>query len=105
MPGVHAIWTAGDVADIPPIEFRATKYTGLEPYRQPVLATGRVRYVGEPVAIVFAEDGYTAEDAAALVRADIDEEHAHYRRNSGAGGVEQTITIPKRRLLKRDMAI
>ena len=73
MPGVHAIWTAGDVADIPPIEFRATKYTGLEPYRQPVLATGRVRYVGEPVAIVFAEDDYTAEDAAALVRADIDE--------------------------------
>ena len=104
MPGVHAIWTAGDVADIPPIEFRATKYTGLEPYRQPVLATGRVRYVGEPIAIVFAEDDYTAEDAAALVSADIDESRPlptqQWRRESS-----QTITIPKPRLLKRDMAI
>ena len=43
--GVFAVWTAADVADIPPIEFRATKYTGLEPYRQPVLAADRVRYV------------------------------------------------------------
>ena len=75
-PGVHAVWTAADVSDIPPIEFRATKYTGLEPYRQPVLATDRVRYVGEPIAVVFADDPYTAEDAANLVWADIDEKPA-----------------------------
>ena len=73
MPGVFAVWTSEDVADIPPIEFRATKYTGLDPYKQPVLATGRVRYVGEPLAVVFAEDPYTAEDAANLIWADIDE--------------------------------
>ena len=71
--GVVAVWTPEDVADIPDIEFRATKYTGLDPYKQPVLARNRVRYVGEPVAVVFAEDPYLAEDAAGLVFVDIDE--------------------------------
>lgn len=72
LDGVVAVWTPDDVADIPDIDFRATKYTGLDPYKQPVLARGRVRYVGEPVAVVFAEDPYTAEDAANLVFADIE---------------------------------
>src|ERR1700675_3429895 len=31
------------------------------------IAVGRVRYVGEPVAIVVAADGYLAEDAADLI--------------------------------------
>ena len=65
--GVVAIWTAADVADIPPIDFRLTRIEGLDPYRQPILATDRVRYVGEPVAVVFATDPYVAEDAADLV--------------------------------------
>ena len=76
MPGVYSVWTAEDVTDIPPIEFRATKYTGLDPYKQPVLANGRVRYVGEPLAVVFADDPYTAEDAANLIWAEIDEHAA-----------------------------
>ena len=58
-----------DVADIPPIDFRLSKIAGLDAYRQRVLATDRVRYVGEPVAVVFAEDPYLAEDAADLVAA------------------------------------
>jgi len=45
----------------------------LEPYRQPVLAIERVRYVGEPVAAVFATDPYIAEDAADLVAIAIEE--------------------------------
>ncbi len=72
-PGVHAVWTADDVADIPPIDFRLTRIEGLEPYRQPVLAKDRVRYVGEPVAVVFAEDAYLAEDAADLVAIEVEE--------------------------------
>jgi len=67
VPGVVAIWTAADVAEIPPIDFRLTRIEGLDPYRQPILATDRVRYVGEPVAAVFATDPYVAEDAADLV--------------------------------------
>src|SRR6516162_4148820 len=71
--GVAAIWTAADVADIPPIDFRLTRIEGLEPYRQPILARDRVRYVGEPVAVVFAADAYIAEDAADLVAVEIDD--------------------------------
>jgi aerobic carbon-monoxide dehydrogenase large subunit len=71
--GVIAIWTAADVADIPPIDFRLTRIEGLEPYRQPILASGRVRYVGEPVAVVFASDPYAAEDAADLVTVAIED--------------------------------
>ena len=67
VPGVVAVWTADDVKSVPPIDFRLTKIEGLDPYRQPILATDRVRYVGEPVAAVFAADPYSAEDAADLV--------------------------------------
>jgi CO/xanthine dehydrogenase Mo-binding subunit len=73
LSGVVAVWTAADVADIGPIPFRATKTKGLEPYCQPILARDRVRYVGEPVAAVFAEDAYIAEDGADLVVAEIEE--------------------------------
>ena len=72
MPGVHAVWTVADVAHIPPIGFRLTGLTELEPYRQTVLARDVVRYVGEPVAAVFAADPYVAEDAAELVELDIE---------------------------------
>jgi CO/xanthine dehydrogenase Mo-binding subunit len=61
------VWTSVDVAEIPPIDFRLTRIEGLAPYRQPILARERVRYVGEPVAAVFASDPYVAEDAADLV--------------------------------------
>ncbi len=71
--GVHAEWTAADVADIPPIDFRQVRLEGLEPYRQRLFATDRVRYVGEPVASIFAEDPYLAEDAADLVVVNIEE--------------------------------
>jgi aerobic carbon-monoxide dehydrogenase large subunit len=73
MAGVHAVWTAADVADIPPIDFRLSRLEALEPYRQRLFATSRVRYVGEPVAAVFAEDPYLAEDAAELVTLDVEE--------------------------------
>ena len=73
LPGVVAVWTFADVADIPPIDFRLTRIEGLAPYRQTILARQRVRYVGEPVAAVFATDAYLAEDAADLVQVEIDE--------------------------------
>jgi carbon-monoxide dehydrogenase large subunit/6-hydroxypseudooxynicotine dehydrogenase subunit gamma len=73
LPGVVAVWTSADVVDIPPIDFRLTRIEGLAPYRQPILAKERVRYVGEPVAVVFAADPYVAEDAADLVGVEIAE--------------------------------
>ena len=71
LPGVVAVWTFADVAGIPPIDFRLTKIEGLAFYRQTILARKYVRYVGEPVAAVFATDAYLAEDAADLVNIEI----------------------------------
>jgi aerobic carbon-monoxide dehydrogenase large subunit len=61
-PGVVAVLTAADADDLPPGAGRPTT--------EPLLATDRVRYVGEPVAIVLTEDGYQGEDAAELVNVD-----------------------------------
>ena len=73
VPGVFAVWTRDDIADLPPIDFRADKSAEeLKPFRQNVLVRDRVRYVGDPVAAVFAEDAYVAEDAAELVEFVID---------------------------------
>ena len=73
LPGVFAVWTADDIAEVPPIDFREGSIPALDPYRQPVLAKARVRYVGEPIAAVFAADAYVAEDAADLVDVEIEE--------------------------------
>jgi carbon-monoxide dehydrogenase large subunit len=73
LAGVEAVWTFADVAEIPRIDFRLTRIEGLAPYRQPILAHTHVRYVGEPVAAVFANDPYVAEDAADLVVANVEE--------------------------------
>jgi CO/xanthine dehydrogenase Mo-binding subunit len=72
-PGIVAVWTAADIADLPPIDFRDPAAEALRPYRQPLLARERLRYVGEPVAVVFATDPYLAEDAAELVSVEADE--------------------------------
>jgi len=78
-PGVVAVWTHRELADLPPIGLRGGIGTSqadvarLAPYLQPVLARERVRYIGEPVAAVFAEDPYVAEDAADLVTTEIEE--------------------------------
>ena len=73
LEGVVAAWTAADLGELPPIDFRMTKIDGLMPYRQPVLGRDRVRYVGEPIAVVFAESAYLAEDAADLVTVEVEE--------------------------------
>ena len=74
LPGVYAVWTTDDITQLGPVDFRADRSSEtLKPYRQPVLAQGRVRYVGDPVAAVFADDPYLAEDAAELVAVDYSE--------------------------------
>ena len=72
-PGVIAVWTFADVKEIPPIDFRLTRIETLAPFRQTILVSDRVRYVGDPVAVVFADSAFAAEDAAELVELDIDE--------------------------------
>jgi aerobic carbon-monoxide dehydrogenase large subunit len=71
--GVASVWTATDIAGLRPIALREGPDQKLDPYLQPVLAGKRVRYVGEPVAVVFAENPYLAEDAADLVSVEVRE--------------------------------
>src|SRR6478609_6175829 len=69
LPGVIAVFTSADMAGLGPVPC-AMQMPDLKVPRHPVLAVGRVRYVGEPVAVVVAQDLYTARDAAELVEVD-----------------------------------
>ncbi|MBW3097421.1 xanthine dehydrogenase family protein molybdopterin-binding subunit [Pseudohoeflea coraliihabitans] len=66
MPGVLAIYTAGDFTDIPDIS-APSRMKNYHATHCPVLARDVVRYVGEPVAVVVATDRYLAEDAATSI--------------------------------------
>ncbi len=63
LPGVHAVLTGADLPpDLPPQPLNHLFHGQREtPYY--ALARDRVRYVGEPVAIVVADSPYVAEDA------------------------------------------
>jgi len=64
MKGVLAVVTGPEVAGVTkPVAARAIT----RPAKQYVMADQKVRYVGEPLAIVVADDRYAAEDAAELV--------------------------------------
>jgi carbon-monoxide dehydrogenase large subunit len=64
MPGIHAVLTAQDIGDtIPIIPLRLAPLPEFEPFRQPVIASDKVRYVGEPIAVVVADSRALAEDA------------------------------------------
>ncbi|MGH9939273.1 MAG: xanthine dehydrogenase family protein molybdopterin-binding subunit, partial [Blastocatellia bacterium] len=64
LPGVVKIFTFDDLGELAvPVPIRMYQLPGLERYLQPLLAHGKVRYVGEPVALAVAESRYLAEDA------------------------------------------
>ncbi len=65
VPGVFAVLTHEDVPGV--------NAYGLEHRDQPVLAHDRVRYQGEPVALVAADHPETARRAAALIEVDYEE--------------------------------
>src|SRR5207249_5305856 len=50
--GVRAVITAKDIGAVPRIPLRLLPLPGTERFRQPVIAADRLRYVGEPVAVV-----------------------------------------------------
>jgi len=67
-PGVVAVLDARDFAHCRlPIPLRGGILPGLHDYLQPVIASTRVCYVGEPLAVVVARSRALAEDAAELV--------------------------------------
>ncbi|HEX9066139.1 MAG TPA: xanthine dehydrogenase family protein molybdopterin-binding subunit, partial [Streptosporangiaceae bacterium] len=70
-PGVLAVYTAEDLAGLPAIEPMMAGLVNAKMTR-PLLASGKVRFVGEPVAAVVTDDPYLGEDAIELVDVDYD---------------------------------
>ena len=64
LPGVLAVLTAKDLPDL---------LIGRRVYDMPVLAKDRVRFIGEKVAIVAAEDPDVAEEALGPIEVDYEE--------------------------------
>ncbi|WP_123535790.1 xanthine dehydrogenase family protein molybdopterin-binding subunit [Halosimplex salinum] len=74
MDGVLAVYTWDDVADsgVPGVLPISTHGLDCDPPGHPILARDRVRYQGQPVAAVVAEDRYRARDAADAVDVEYD---------------------------------
>jgi carbon-monoxide dehydrogenase large subunit len=73
MPGVHAVLTAEQVGSpVPIIPLRQLNLPLHDNYRQPVIAVNKVRYVGEPIAVVIADTPALAEDAASAIKTEIE---------------------------------
>jgi carbon-monoxide dehydrogenase large subunit len=69
-PGVVAVLTAADIGSaIGPVPC-AAQIPDMKAAPRPVLATGKVRFIGEAVAVVVADGRYAARDAADLVDVD-----------------------------------
>src|SRR5690349_22770094 len=70
-PGVLAAWSAADLRDLAraiPAAWGGS-HKG-KPFGVPLLAAERARYVGEPIAVVVAEDAYHLADALDAVEVD-----------------------------------
>jgi carbon-monoxide dehydrogenase large subunit len=67
-PGVAAAFTAADLGH--PYLLATLERDEFVPTQMPLLAGDQVRFAGEPVAVVLADDAYQAEDAAELVEVD-----------------------------------
>ena len=72
MPGVVGVYTAADLK-LEPFATAGPPVDTPEEMRRPVLATDKVRFIGEPIAVVVAETRAQAVDAAELVYVDTED--------------------------------
>jgi carbon-monoxide dehydrogenase large subunit len=70
VPGVVDAYSAGELPDLP--DTPTGPASSPPEMTRPSLASERVRFAGEPVAVVLGSDRYAAEDGAELVLVDID---------------------------------
>ena len=73
LAGVYRVVTSREVREVIP-----DPYYGPAFHDQPILAIDKVRYVGEPVAVVLASDPHVAEEAVHLITAEYEELPAVY---------------------------
>jgi CO/xanthine dehydrogenase Mo-binding subunit len=74
IPGKHknAVFTADDLTSVKPIK-AATSIGGFKYSREPILAAGKVRFVGEIIAACLGRSRAEAEDIAASVQLEFEE--------------------------------
>ncbi len=85
LEGVARVVTGEDIRTIIP-----SPYYGPAFHDQPILALDKVRFVGEPVAVVLAADPHVAEQAVQLIAAEYDELPAVY---DEIGALEPTVIV------------
>ena len=68
IPGVLHVVTIEDVKKVIP-----NPYYGPAFHDQPILADGKVRFIGEPIAVVLSMDPHVADQAAQLITAEYEE--------------------------------
>ncbi len=72
-PGVLDVFSAREIGGtIPTIPIRMAKIDGGERFQQPVIASDKVRFVGEPLAVVVARSRHEAEEALEKIGVDIE---------------------------------
>ena len=79
LDGVHAVITAKDMAfkdypgGVPIVPMRLQPLPEFKPFEQPVIAHDKVRYVGEPIAVVLADSVAIGEDALEMIAVEIED--------------------------------
>jgi carbon-monoxide dehydrogenase large subunit len=86
MPGIVAAWSAADLPETarPILAGSEGAHKG-RPFAAPVLARERVRYVGEPVAVIVGDDPYRVADAVERVAIDYEPQPAVVTPDAGLG--------------------
>jgi carbon-monoxide dehydrogenase large subunit len=77
VPGVHSVITGADMPGGPPIiPMRLQPLPEFKPFEQPVIAHDKVRYVGEPIAVLLATSVAVGEDALEAIAVEIEDSPA-----------------------------
>jgi aerobic carbon-monoxide dehydrogenase large subunit len=73
-PGIRAVITHADIGPrVPVIPVRMAPVDEQERFLQPVIATDKIRFVGEPLAVVLADTRARAEDGLEAIKLDIED--------------------------------
>ncbi|QPH55378.1 xanthine dehydrogenase family protein molybdopterin-binding subunit [Pontivivens ytuae] len=104
-PGVVRVWMSDDIAGrIHPIDADMPLMgVGGRPFGaapQPHLARGKVRYVGEPIAVVLANSVKEAMDAAELIRVEVDDVCANVDTLNASNAPDLHEHLPGNRLFR-----
>jgi CO/xanthine dehydrogenase Mo-binding subunit len=96
LPGVVGVLTAADMPALKSIPMRTGVLPGMERSLQFPIAQTKVRYVGDPVAVIVAENRYIAEDAMEMIDAEYDPLDAvtDARQSMQAGAPQLHETVP-----------